>query len=238
VAVSAAEHLVLFDVDGTLLRCGPQIGGIFVSALVEVFGGYLRPDGYNFAGRTDPQIVLDLVAALALPREDVLRRLPDMQRAYFHRLERELDRDRMELLPGVVPLLERLAAREDVALGLLTGNWHGSADIKLGRFDLGRFFPFGAFGDDAPVRRELVPIALERAAAAAGRPFTPAEVLIVGDSELDVDCARAAGIRPVAVTTGFTSAARLRAAGADWVFPDLEHAAREIALFREVVDHL
>lgn len=228
----AARHLVLFDIDGTLLRCGPQIGGIFVSALVEVFGGYFRPENYNFAGRTDPQIVIDLVAALALPREDVVRRLPEMQRAYFHRLERDLDRDRMELLPGVVPLLERLTARDDVAVGLLTGNWHGSADIKLGRFELGRFFPFGAFGDDAPARRDLVPVALERAAAFAGRPFAPAEVLIVGDSELDVDCARAAGIRPVAVTTGFTPAQRLRDAGADWVFPDLEHAAREVELFR------
>ena len=83
-----------------------------------------------------------------------------------------------------------------------------------------------------------MPIALERAASAAGRVFTPAEVLIVGDSELDVDCALAAGIRPVAVTTGFTSARRLRAAGAEWVFCDLEHAAREVELFREVVGRL
>lgn len=226
------KHLVLFDVDGTLLSCGPQIGGLFASALVEVFGGYFRPEGYNFAGRTDPQIVLDLVAALALPREDVLRRLPEMQRAYFRRLENGLDRDHMELLPGVVPLLERMTARADVAVGLLTGNWRGSAEIKLGRFDLGRFFTFGAFGDDAMVRRALVPVALERAETATGRRFKPSEVLIVGDSELDVDCALAAGIPSLAVATGFTSLERLRAAGADWVFSDLEQAAREIELFR------
>ncbi len=132
----------------------------------------------------------------------------------------------------MVPLLERLAARDDVLLGLLTGNWRGGARIKLSRFDLGRFFGFGAFGDDAVDRRDLVPVALERAADVAGRRFAPGEVLIVGDSELDVDCARAAGIRSLAVATGHTPLERLRAAGAVWAFPDLEHAAREIDLFR------
>lgn len=229
---SPPEHLVLFDVDGTLLSCGPQIGRLFVAALAEIYGGYLRPPGYTFAGKTDPRIVLDLTAASGLDAAATEARLPDMQCAYFRRLESGLRREEMVLLPGVVPLLERLAARDDVLLGLLTGNWRCGARIKLSRFDLGRFFAFGAYGDDAVDRRDLVPVALERAATAVGRRFVPGEVMIVGDSELDVDCARAAGIRSLAVATGHTPIARLRAAGADWAFPDLEHAAREIAIFR------
>ena len=165
--------------------------------------------------------------------DEIFRRLPEMQRTYFGRLERGLNRERMVLLPGVVPLLERLAARGDVLLGLLTGNWHTGAEIKLSRFGLGRFFGFGAYGDDAIDRRDLVPVALDRAARAAGRQFTAEEVLIVGDSELDVDCALAAGVASLAVATGHTSLERLQAAGAHWAFPDLEHATRKIELFRE-----
>ena len=227
------KHLVLFDIDGTLLNCGRQIGTIFVGALEEVFGGYERPKGYNFAGRTDPQIVHDMVSATGMDPEEIRCRLPDMQRAYFERLENDLDVAGMRLLPGVVPLLERLEAREDVVLGLLTGNWYEGARIKLSRFDLGRFFAFGAFGDDALARRDLVPVAMGRAAEAAGHRFETEEVLIIGDSELDVDCARAAGVISVAVATGHTDPQRLQDAGADWVFSDLEQAAREIELFQE-----
>lgn len=226
------KKLVLFDIDGTLLSCGRQVGYIFVGALEQVFGGYRRPEGYNFSGRTDQQIVLDLVAATGMDCAEIRRRLPEMQRRYFERLERELDPAAMVLLPGVVPLLERLAAREDVVLGLLTGNWKDGARIKLSRFGLGRFFSFGAFGDDAVVRRDLVPIAIDRAVAAGRQRFDAAEVLIVGDSELDVDCATASGARSVAVATGYTPLERLVAAGADWAFPDLEQAAIEFDLFR------
>lgn len=223
----AIKHLILFDIDGTLVRCGPQIGPIFVESLKEVYGGFERPKGYNFSGKTDPRIVLDMVAHLGWERAKVLERLPEMQRVYFEQLERQLDPARMKLLAGVEMLLERLASRGDVMQALLTGNWQRSAEIKLAPFGLGRFFPFGAFGDDGVSRRELVPAALERAHQATGRRFAPEEVLIVGDSELDVDCAHASGVRCVAVTTGFTSAERLRAAGADWVFEDLVAASTD-----------
>jgi phosphoglycolate phosphatase-like HAD superfamily hydrolase len=137
----------------------------------------------------------------------------------------------MALLPGVVDLLERLAARQDVALGLLTGNWQRGARCKLGRFDLNRFFPFGAFGEDGVQRHELPPVALERAARHAGRVFAAGEVLIVGDSTEDVACARAHDVPCLAVATGWTPAERLRGAGARWVVDDLPAAAQVFADF-------
>ncbi|MCG8461615.1 MAG: HAD hydrolase-like protein, partial [Holophagales bacterium] len=125
-----------------------------------------------------------------------------------------------------------LTGRGDVSVGLLTGNWRDGARIKLGRFALERYFPFGAFGDDGLDRRELVPVALERAAAHVGRSFAPEEALIVGDTVLDVDCARSAGIPCLAVSTGFTEASALREAGATWVYGDLRTAARELDVLR------
>jgi len=213
--------LILFDIDGTLLDCGPQVRPLFASALVEVFGTAGDVHGYDFAGRTDPRIVLDLVTAAGVPEGEAWAGLPRMRELYVERLAGALDRRDMRLLPGVEETLERLAAREDVALALLTGNWEPGARAKLSRFDLNRFFDFGAFGCDGVDRSELPPVALDRAEQALGRRFEPAETLIIGDSVHDVTCAQAHGIPCLAVATGRTPAERLRAAGADWVIPDL-----------------
>jgi phosphoglycolate phosphatase-like HAD superfamily hydrolase len=217
-------RLVLFDIDGTLLTCGRQVRALFGAALEEVFGTAGGLDGYSFAGRTDPRIVLDLVGAAGVPAGEVRAALPRVREAYLRRLAAGLEARRMTLLPGVRDLLERLSAAPDVALGLLTGNWEAGARIKLSRLDLDRYFPFGAFGDDGVERHELPPVALERAARHTGRRFAPAEVLIVGDSAEDVACARAHGVACLAVTTGWTPAEALRAAGASWVMADLPAA--------------
>ena len=224
-------RLVLFDIDGTLLRCGKQVAKHFLGALEAVFGGYHLPERFSFAGKTDPMIAVELVRGLGLDEEEIHARLPRARDLYVEAISRELDRDRMLLLPGVVELLDRLVARRDVTVGLLTGNWQGGARAKLSRFDLEGYFPFGAFGDDARDRRGLVPVAMRRAERLSERPFEPEEVLIVGDTVLDVDCAQAAGAKCLAVASGFTEAEELEAAGADWVYDDLSQATRHLAFF-------
>jgi phosphoglycolate phosphatase len=221
--VAGPPQLLLFDIDGTLVDCGGQPLGPFAAALIEVFGTAGDIDGYNFAGCTDPQAVVDLMTGAGFPIEEVRSRLPRMRDLYLPRLESTLDRGRMRLLPGVEEVLQRLALRADVELGLLTGNWEAGARTKLGRFDLNRFFPFGAFGGDGEgfQRSELPPIALARATERRGRPVAAGEALIIGDSLQDVACARAHGIKVLAVATGKTPAATLAAAGADWVVPEL-----------------
>jgi phosphoglycolate phosphatase-like HAD superfamily hydrolase len=186
-------------------------------------------EGFEFSGKTDQQIVLELLGAAGLPPERVRPGIARVRELYLERLERRLDRGLMQLLPGVGELLAELAARRDVTLGLLTGNWEGGARIKLARFELDRYFAFGAFGEDGVERPELLPVALERAFRATGRRFAPEEALVVGDSVRDVDCARAHGVPVWGVTTGWTPAERLAAAGADRVVASLAGLAAELA---------
>lgn len=218
-------RLILFDIDGTLLECGPQVRTVLTDTLVEVFGRLVNMDRYDLSGRTDPRIALDLLMEAGLSEREILPRLPEVRTNYAAKLERELDRQCMRLLPGVSELLETLARREDIVLGLVTGNWEPGARTKLSRFDLNRFFDFGAFGCDGVERSDLPPVALERAERITGRRFLPEETLIVGDTIHDVTCAKAHGIPVLAVATGRTAAETLRKGGADRVVADLTEIA-------------
>lgn len=215
------KRLILFDIDGTLLLCGPQVRPALSDTLVEIFGTAGDVNTFDFAGQTDPRIVIGLLTRVGIPEEEVRARMDEVKAGYVKRLEQMLDRDRMRLLPGVSEALEHLADRDDVTLGLVTGNWEPGARTKLSRFDLNHYFPFGAFGCDAVDRPDLPPVALDRAEKHLGRRFRPEEALIVGDTIHDVACAQAHGIPVLAVATGRTSAETLRAAGADRVVEDL-----------------
>jgi phosphoglycolate phosphatase-like HAD superfamily hydrolase len=163
------------------------------------------------------------------PREEVLAVLPRLRDEYLDTLERGLLCERMRVLPGIEGLLESLAARDDIVLGLLTGNFERGARIKLSRPRPQSLFWFGSFGDEVLDRKDLPPVALARARAWTGRHFEPREAVIVGDSVLDVDCARAHGIACLAVATGRTPRGELQAAGPTWLAEDLvgalDHAA-------------
>lgn len=222
-------QLVLFDIDGTLVDCGGQSRRPFAEALLEVFGATGDLDDYDFSGKTDTRIVYDLMTGAGIEPARVLAGIEAVRACYLPRLEGSLEAARMRLLPGVGALLEELAARPQVALGLLTGNWERGARIKLSRHDLNRYFAFGSFGDGRLDRDELPPAAWAAARAATGRDFGPTDTLIVGDSLFDVACARAHAIPCLAVATGWTEAEALVAAGADWVLDDLSGAGRHAA---------
>lgn len=221
-------RLVLFDIDGTLVSCGQQVRPLLGAALEEVYGLPTGVEAFDFRGKTDPQIVLELMGGAGLARERVLPDLPRVREGFARRLEQALDPARMVLLPGVDELLADLAADSGPAVGLLTGNWEVTGRLKLAPFDLNRYFRFGAFGDDAEDRPDLLPIALERARA-SGVSAAPEETLIIGDSVNDVRCARAHGATCLAVATGWTPATELAAAGADRVIDDLTTARRVMA---------
>ena len=142
---------------------------------------------------------------------------------YLTHLDRELNppNPRKLIMPGVRPLLDALASREDAYLALLTGNYQKAARLMLEHFDLWRYFQCGAFADDAPDRNSLVPKAMERIRACGGPAVSPADVIVIGDTPHDVACARIARARGVGVATGLFSAEQLRESGAEKVFEDL-----------------
>jgi phosphoglycolate phosphatase len=214
--------LILFDIDGTLVLTGGAGGRAMSLAFEEVFAVPNAFQGIAMAGRTDAWILSDAADAYGIPADS-----PDLARfrdAYARHLTIELDKPgvaRKGLMPGVRELLDALAPRDDVYLALLTGNYEEGARLKLEYFDLWRYFPCGAFGDDAPHRNVLVPKALARVQACEGLTFPAANAVVIGDTPLDVGCAAFAGARSLAVATGSHSVDELREAGADIVMQDL-----------------
>lgn len=215
------RHLVLFDIDGTLVSGGPAKEA-FHLALLEVFGTAGDIDGHDFSGKTDPQIARELLVGAGLAAQTVDRGLPSLFSAYLRELEARLPSHPVRVLPGVRSLLADLALIGDVALGLVTGNIAGGADLKLGSARLRRPFRVGSFGSDREVRNDLPPVAMERARAEWSVEFAPGRTWIVGDTPRDVECARAHGLRTLAVATGNFRTDELREAGAEKVLESLE----------------
>lgn len=220
-----ARLRVFFDIDGTLLYTDGAGRAALHSALEMVFGTAGPIDGYYFHGKTDPQIVVELIGDAGVSREEIGRRLPTMWPVYLQALERELAvrraAGRIRLLPGVTDLLAALEGREDVALGLLTGNIEEAARLKLAAAGVTAVFDVGGFGSDSEDRSEIARIAVERSRDSGG----PETFVVVGDTPEDITCAHAVNARAVAVATGRHAVAELEEAGADAVFDDLRDTA-------------
>jgi phosphoglycolate phosphatase-like HAD superfamily hydrolase len=215
-------RLVLFDVDATLVLTGGAGGRAMDLAFRELYGVTDGFAGIAMAGRTDPAILADALARTGRMLDD--NQLGRFRSAYCGFLRREITRPgsgRRGLMPGVGALLETLAPRPDVCLALLTGNFAEGARIKLEHFNLWHYFQCGAFGDDAPDRPALVPIARARAEACGAGLLDDDHVFVIGDTPLDVACALASGVRAIGVATGGHDVAALRAAGAHVAFVDL-----------------
>jgi phosphoglycolate phosphatase-like HAD superfamily hydrolase len=212
--------LILFDIDGTLVLTGGAGGRAMGRACADVFGGDVATP-VPMAGRTDTWIVTQMAAQHGQTVDaELLARFRDV---YVAHLVREIARPvgRHGVLPGVAETLAALAAREDVYVGLLTGNFRRGAEIKLSHFDIWRRFETGAFGEDSADRNALLQVALERVHASGGPVCEPSDVVIVGDTPHDVAVAVAGGARSLAVATGPYDLDALRASGATVALADL-----------------
>jgi phosphoglycolate phosphatase-like HAD superfamily hydrolase len=225
--MTAVGSIVLFDIDGTLVQTARAGVRGMNAAFQELHGRADALGGVPIAGRTDRAIVSDAFRAAGL--DPTAEAVTTLREAYVRHLAVEIRRPAagaFGVLPGVEPLLDRLAVRSPTPIGLLTGNFARGAAIKLSHFDLWRRFAFGAFGDDHLDRRDLVPVACARCAE-AGLAVSPAALIIVGDTPLDIDSAHAHGALAVAVATGLYTVEQLRAAGADLVVETLEPLASD-----------
>ena len=212
--------LVLFDIDGTLIRTGGAGMRAFERTGAAEFG---VEDGVRhlcFAGRTDTSLVREFFTAHGVaPTSDNFRRFLDH---YVFVLDHLLPQHHGAVCPGVSQLVAGLRSLpQPPLLGLQTGNVRLGAEIKLRHYGLWQHFEVGGFGDDHEDRRELTRIAVGRAARRLGTPLVPEEIVVIGDTPHDIDCAHALGARALAVATGGASRAELEAHRPRWVVDDL-----------------
>ena len=217
-------RVILFDIDGTLLSSSRAGKAALEQAMVDL---HRVPDsmaGISLAGRTDRSIVRDLTQAHGVgggkPVEDAILE------GYLSHLPGQLRQKReagqASLLPGIEPLLEKLAATPDVAVGLLTGNIRRGAAVKLGFFGIHGHFSFGGFGDYHLDRDEVAREAWGEVRNRFKEAFDPSQVVVIGDTPLDVRCARAIGARVLAVATGMHTMEQLAACQPDLCLADLQ----------------
>ena len=213
--------VLLFDVDGTLV----DSAGVGRRALERAFraryGSAAPLDAVDFHGMTDRAIVRAALATLAERPDDAIDAI---LAAYVAHLADEVARARtIRPHPGVVAALDAAARWPRVAVGLGTGNIRAGARLKLTPVALFDRFAFGGFGCDHEHRPALLRIGAARGAALLGAPVDACRVVVIGDTPLDVQAARAIGADAVAVATGRWDAPALRSAGATYAFPDLTH---------------
>lgn len=208
----------LFDIDGTLLQTG-GVGTASLEAALESEFGIPCDGSVETTGRTDRAIVEELMNNHDIqPSDDNWRRMRDGYLAHLPRILRERDG---YVLPGIVALLEMLARRTDVAVGLLTGNTCAGANQKLVHYGLDRYFSFGGFGDDHTDRDDVGHAALRAACVHLEREVRTESVFVIGDTPADVRCARAIEARAIAVATGWHSHEELRESQPDLLVTDL-----------------
>ena len=213
--------LLLFDIDGTLVDTGGEGGHALLDAVEEVLK---KPRAcvprLELAGATDGGITRHLFDQLNIVWTE--ERVAEYLQCYLRHLGRRMAAPTFpgKLLPGVIEVLNALHERDDMHLGLLTGNVRAGAEIKLRRFDVWSYFADGAFADDAEDRNLLGPFALQRMRNFHGVDYSEDEVFVIGDTPKDIACARAIGARCIAVTTGSYDRAHLEQSDA-WVVLDV-----------------
>jgi phosphoglycolate phosphatase len=216
--------LVLWDVDGTLVRAGELGATVFDAALEGVLG--VRPDfRVRMSGKTDPQIVGEYLEVMGVEASDAV--VDAILRDIEGRLAAAAAAGELtaggSACPGAAEILSELAGDPRVVSTLLTGNVYLNAVVKVAAFGLHDWLDLdvGAYGSDEADRRRLVPVAMSRVEQSHGARIEPDDAWVVGDTPRDLECARAAGARCLLVATGRYRAEQLEPLGADAVLEDL-----------------
>lgn len=216
-------HVILFDIDGTLIHTGGAGRAALDVALEEAFAMKVRHE-VPVSGRTDRGIARDLFLLHGI--EDSQENWDRFRATYLRNLAAIMPRRQGRILAGVTDLLGRLAACPQARLGLLTGNVREGAKIKLSHFQLHGRFAFGGYGDHHADRNDVAREALGAAERHLGGPAAQCKLWVIGDTLFDIRCARAIGARAAAVATGTETAEALAAEGPDLLLRDMSDADR------------
>ena len=217
-------HLILFDVDGTLLLSGGAGAGALNIAFGRIHGipnamRHVRPHG-----KTDELIVQEMFRS-HLERRGSESEVKALLKKYVEILPTTVRESKnFHLMPGIPDLLSCLKSRKDVFMGLGTGNIEEGARIKLSRGGLNQFFSFGGFGSDSGDRTELLEVGFQRGEQIIQKeyPCKPISRWVIGDTWRDVSAGHACGANTIAVATGGDSLYELASASPDFLFATLE----------------
>ncbi|NMW20079.1 MAG: HAD hydrolase-like protein [Chlorobiaceae bacterium] len=204
------KKLVLFDIDGTLLTVNSINRRILADALKEVYGTEGSTSTHNFAGKMDSVIIYEVLQSVGVSDSVIAEKFDKAKQTYIEMFRLHARLSDIILMDGIRNLLDELSAHSEVMLGLLTGNFEASGRQKLLLPEINHYFPFGAFADDAGSRNELPPVAVEKAYQLTGRRFSENDIIIIGDTEHDIACARVLNAKSIAVATGTYSAEELK----------------------------
>ncbi len=216
------QKLLLFDIDGTLIRSNGAGRLTLAYALERLFGTVGPLESYNMSGKTDPRIISDLLTAIGVTSKEINKHLPAIYELMAEHGQKIFKDKEMMACVGVPEMLARLATRDDVVVGLLTGNSQLTAPLKLSAAGIDPLqFTVGAYGSDAMDRNELPAIGMARARQLTGGEFDGTNTIIFGDTPADILCARAGKATAVAVASGWHSAATLADYQPDHLFDNL-----------------
>jgi phosphoglycolate phosphatase-like HAD superfamily hydrolase len=232
--------LILFDIDGTLVWTRGAGRAGMIAALTEMFAderhdpaatGHAvgladrltkRLGTHKFGGKTDWLTLMELLSDEGFTSDEVARHIPIFAEAMGRGIDGVIGEYDVQPCTGGIDLIDLLRGRDDVVLGLVTGNVHTSAPIKLRAAGYDPLhFPVGAYGDDHIDRDHLPALAVQRASIYYRRIFPTNDVIVIGDTLADISCARAAGAVAVAVCTGASTKDELTAAQPDVLLDDL-----------------
>ena len=215
------RRLVLFDIDGTLLHCGGAGRRAIQETIEQIYGLSDFMDGYRFAGKTDCQILSELLHLAGLQEEEIEAGVVHLLEAFPRRLQQIIREHETVRCPGIPDLVDELAQHPGVEVALLTGNVEAGAYAKLEAAGIRDRFSWGAFGGEALERSDLPPIAVERAHQRTGYRFVGKEIVILGDTPADILCGQSLDVRAIAVGTGPFDCQKLQAWQPDLCFADL-----------------
>lgn len=211
--------LLLFDIDGTLVTVNGAGRSAITDSLSSLLDTPISTEGISFSGRTDPDILRSVLSHNG--HEPSADTVDSALEAYVTAAQEAIQPQHVQLLPGVRTLLHTLTRRDDVHLALVTGNVEPIAYHKLDAAGLAEYFSTGAFGSDHAERDALPPLALRRARHDTGHTFSRDRTIIIGDTDRDVQCAKAAGVRSMAVCTGGSNRNVLADCNPDVLLTDL-----------------
>jgi len=218
------KRLLLFDIDGTLIRPGKGARTALKKAIFEITDVAIKNFMVaNCAGKTDRLIIWNVLKRYQYPEEKIKPKIDTILERYLELLEISYNKNNdAYLLPGVYELIHELSNRKNTYLGLLTGNAERGARKKLSPFNINHFFKFGAFGSDGFYRNELPPIAKKRGEEYSGTTFRDDEIFVIGDTPSDVECGKILNAKTIGINTFTEFYEELVKSKPDFIFDGFE----------------